>query len=442
MAQEEITKEVKYRITGTHCASCELIVERKLLELSEIKAVAASRDQVVIEYAGKTPDRYRLNRLFSEQGYKFFDKAGETSKEKEPVNWLIVMLGLILAGLLYLLINRLGLISLVRVDASSSLPSFFIFGLLAGFSTCAALVGGIVLSLAKNWSQHNGSIKQKIKPHLLFNAGRIISFALLGAMLGAAGKLLSISPIISSIIIIIIAIYMIITALNMLGISYLRRLGLRAPRSITRYTASSGNNARPLIIGALTFILPCGFTLTTEGLALLSGSYLQGAAIMLAFVLGTLIPLLVIGIGSSALYENKTWSANFSRIAGIILLIFAIFNLNAGLNILGVKISLPHKTNDSATTESNIQIIKMTADSSGYSPNYFKVKAGIPVRWEIYDAGASGCTNVIISRNFFNDQIKLQRGKTSVKEFTPSKPGKYRFSCWMGMVSGTIEVTN
>ncbi|OGZ35944.1 MAG: hypothetical protein A2V60_01530 [Candidatus Portnoybacteria bacterium RIFCSPHIGHO2_01_FULL_39_19] len=84
----------------------------------------------------------------------------------------------------------------------------------------------------------------------------------------------------------------------------------------------------------------------------------------------------------------------------------------------------------------------MNASASGYKPNYFKVKAGIPVRWEITDTGTSGCTNAVISRNLFDGQIDLNPGQVSVKEFTPEKAGKYKFSCWMGMISGVIEVVD
>ena len=84
----------------------------------------------------------------------------------------------------------------------------------------------------------------------------------------------------------------------------------------------------------------------------------------------------------------------------------------------------------------------MDASSRGYQPNYFKIKTGILVRWEIRDVGTSGCTNAVISRSLFDGAINLTPGQTSVKEFTPEKPGKYKFSCWMGMVSGTIEVVD
>jgi plastocyanin domain-containing protein len=47
-----------------------------------------------------------------------------------------------------------------------------------------------------------------------------------------------------------------------------------------------------------------------------------------------------------------------------------------------------------------------------------------------------------MSRSLFEGQIDLVDGTTSVKEFTSPKPGVYKFSCWMGMVSGTVEVVD
>ena len=88
----------------------------------------------------------------------------------------------------------------------------------------------------------------------------------------------------------------------------------------------------------------------------------------------------------------------------------------------------------------NEQVIKMNASASGYSPNYFKVKAGMPVSWEITDIGTSGCTNAVVAQGLFSDRVNLESGQTVVKKFTPTKPDKYQFSCWMGMVTGTIEV--
>ena len=47
-----------------------------------------------------------------------------------------------------------------------------------------------------------------------------------------------------------------------------------------------------------------------------------------------------------------------------------------------------------------------------------------------------------MSKGLFDGQIDLTPGKVSVKEFTPEKVGKYKFSCWMGMISGSIDVVD
>jgi len=218
----------------------------------------------------------------------------------------------------------------------------------------------------------------------------------------------------------------------------------------------------PMALGALTFLLPCGFTLTAEGLALISGNSLSGALIMLAFSLGTFLSLIAIGVSSVKFLEQPRKAEIFLKVAGVLILFFVAFNINSQLNVLGVKslsdIKLPSvktktigiksdqpakdtKTeNNNGDNGKNIQIIKMEASSRGYSPDSFTIKAGAPVRWEITDTGTSGCTNAVISPNLFKDVIQLTPGETAVKKFTPQNIGSYKFSCWMGMISGTIIV--
>ena len=113
----------------------------------------------------------------------------------------------------------------------------------------------------------------------------------------------------------------------------------------------------------------------------------------------------------------------------------SIAALNSPKAVIALKDGFPEIVNGK-------QILKMDASSSGYQPNRLKVKAGIPVKWEITDKGTSGCTNAVIAKGLFNGQIDLTPGKTSVKEFIPAKPGRYEFSCWMGMISGIIDVVD
>lgn len=465
------TKEQNFFVKGMHCASCEILIEKRLLEQERIKSVEAKADkgEVLIEYTGEKTDTNQINKIFKDQGYVFSEKpfaqSAPDNKNKDKDFFVVAGASLAIIAVFWFL-NKLGIASAINVGSKSSLPAFFVFGVLAGLSSCAALVGGLVLSLSKQWGElysDKNSTKDKLQPHLMFNVGRVLGFAILGALLGVIGGRLQFTLGFAPFLVIIVSVIMILLALQMLGFKTLRKFQITVPKSATRYIANEKNfkgKAMPFVMGALTFFLPCGFTITAQGMALLSANPLQAGLIMGFFALGTAPALLGIGLSAVKFSQKPHLSAQFAKIAGVLVLFFALFNINNQLNVLGYggfsglwEYASAKSNGNSANNGQNIQnqeglapvvngkqLLKMQASASGYKPNYFKVKAGVPVRWEITDTGTSGCTNAVISKSLFSGQISLTPGQTSVKEFTPQKPGKYRFSCWMGMVSGTIEV--
>ncbi len=450
-----------YFIQGMHCASCEILIEKRLLVLPGIKSVEAStqKGEVLIEYSGAMPSAEKLSEIFQKENYIFSEQPVATHESKLKSFLTILGIGLLLITI-FLVLKKSGLSGAINVTSASSLPAFFIFGILAGISSCAALVGGLVLSMSKQWMQmfsEKDSFLTRLQPHLMFNVGRIVSYTLLGAILGAIGSKLQLSLKFTSFLTLAVSIMMFVFALQMLGVKALRKFQFTTPRFITRYVANEKNfqgRYMPLIMGALTFFLPCGFTITAQSIALISGSPLQGGLIMLLFALGTLPILLTIGLSSVKFSQKANLSDKFLKIAGVLVLFFAIYNINSQMNVLGsfsfsdISAKYDQSLNNSSTDEglapliNGQQVIKMDASSAGYKPNTFKVKAGTPVRWEITDTGTSGCTNAVISKGLFDGQINLTPGQVSVKEFTPTKAGKYKFSCWMGMVSGVIEVVD
>jgi len=426
---------------------------------------------VAIEYEKEIPSTQLLNQLFRKHNYTFYHQPltfdGDKTDPLKSQTLSIVILATIFIAI-FILLNKFVFSGFGSVNSNSSLAVIWLFGALAGVSTCAALVGGIVLSMSKQWqSAHlsSDSFSKKLAPHLMFNFGRLISFAILGAVLGALGSQFNISIKFSSWLVILVSLVMLATGLQMLGVKIMQKFQITAPRFLIRFIADEKNfqgRWMPMALGALTFLLPCGFTLTAEGLALISGNSLSGALIMLAFSLGTFLSLIAIGVSSVKFLEQPRKAEIFLKVAGVLILFFVAFNINSQLNVLGVKslsdIKLPSvktktigiksdqpakdtKTeNNNGDNGKNIQIIKMEASSRGYSPDSFTIKAGAPVRWEITDTGTSGCTNAVISPNLFKDVIQLTPGETAVKKFTPQNIGSYKFSCWMGMISGTIIV--
>ncbi|MFA6322296.1 MAG: sulfite exporter TauE/SafE family protein [Candidatus Buchananbacteria bacterium] len=306
-----------YYIQGMHCASCEINIEQILAKHPGVKKadVSLSKNQLTLIYDQEKPTIEELNKIFSSAGYKF----SETPILSQPIGkinlGLPILYAVALIGLFFLL-NRLGLKFITNIGAESSLPAFFLFGLLAGVSSCAALIGGLVLSLSEQWLQLCGQSKnfwQKTKPHLLFNTGRLIGFALLGAGLGLIGQKLKISNTISTLLITLVSALMVILALQMLGVKSLQRFRLAPPKNLGKKVANSSftqGKLMPLIIGFLTLLLPCGFTLVAEGAAVISGSPWRGLLIMTFFALGTLIPLLAIGLFSTKLLLEKNGRIN------------------------------------------------------------------------------------------------------------------------------------
>jgi len=456
-------QEHLYYVSGMHCASCEVLIEKKLLEIKNIKSVEASVNNgtVRIVYEGRKPEIKKINQIFKKEGYLFF----EEQIKKDTGNRLLTIIGsAFLVIVLFFLLKNSRFAGLVNVSSNSSLPTFFFLGLIAGISSCAALVGGLLLSMAKQWSEiygkSNSTSLEKFHPYLLFNFGRLLSYGVLGGVIGAIGAKIRFSLGFTALLITLVSFLMIFLGLQMLGVRYFRRFQITMPKFITRKITDETKfqgKLMPFLMGALTFFLPCGFTLTSQSLALISGSFWQGAGIMFFFALGTAPGLLAIGLSSVKFLEKPHLSDKFLKVAGILVSFFALYNINAQLNLLGlpslsdIKFNYASQVNSQKNSldEKDLppiingkQVIKMKASSYGYEPNYFKVRAGVPVRWEIKDVGTSGCTNAIISKGLFPDEIPLTPGQTSVKEFTPTKAGKYKFSCWMGMVSGIIEVVD
>lgn len=342
MAQEQT-----YFVKGMHCASCEILIEKKLLDIENVKAVDAStaKGRVVFEYEGNKPEIAELNNIFKTDNYIFSDAPttpkGEVSTATNPTLVAVVIAGVIIT--LFLLLDRMGITSILSINSKSSVFAFFGLGILAGLSSCAALVGGIVLSMSKQWQElysHKDTTTKKLQPHILFNVGRVLSYAILGGVLGLIGSRLQISFQFTAFLVVAISLLMIALGLQMLDVKVFRKFQLSLPKFITRNIANENNfkgKYMPFIMGALTFFLPCGFTITAQGLALISGNAVSGALIMGFFALGTAPMLLLIGLSSAKFFSNHTTTERFTKVAGFLVLFFALYNIYNQLSVLGIS---------------------------------------------------------------------------------------------------------
>jgi hypothetical protein len=97
-------------------------------------------------------------------------------------------------------------------------------------------------------------------------------------------------------------------------------------------------------------------------------------------------------------------------------------------------------SNEPAKSKDDVQVIKSTLSPYQY-PN-ITVKVGTPVKWLIDAPSGSinGCNNRMFIREY-GIEYTFKSGE-NVIEFTPSKTGKFQYTCWMGMIRATITVVD
>jgi plastocyanin len=194
------------------------------------------------------------------------------------------------------------------------------------------------------------------------------------------------------------------------------------------------------LLGAGSFFLPCGFTQAVQVLALSTGSPVRAGAIMAVFAVGTAPGLL--GLGGLTAVVRGAAAPRFFRFAGVAVVAFALVNVSGALHILTPAIFLPPggaatELSSNVTLDGDIQVLRTTQVADGYEPADAVVYAGREVRWEL-ESEALTCASTIQSADIGID-VALTPGP-NVVTFTPDEPGVLRYSCFMGMYTGTITV--
>ena len=448
--------KTNYDIEGMHCRSCEILIEEKVGQIPGVSKVTADskKGQLLIESKNEVSDE-TISKKIKETEYRL-SKSKAGTKVAPDYDYRNFMIALLIFGTLLIVGYETNIINIfsAKPKIGSSIITVFLVGLAAGFSTCMAVVGGLVLGISSKYSNQHPDLKplQKIKPQLIFNLGRIVLFSIFGGILGLGGSVLQLSGFSLAIITLILGIYLLFLGIKLLGFfpNLIDRLTL--PKSISKKfkIGEKSNqvytNTNAFALGGLTFFLPCGFTQAVQVFALASGKFTTGAIMMGVFALGTTPGLITIGSLSAFLKEGNI-SKIFFKTVGLLLIFLACINLGHGLTQAGVTIPKLESNQKSAQSDNDPesapvvdgkQIIKMDQFATKYSPNYFVLKRGIPTKWLITANDIGSCSSFLtvpeLNIKKFLDQ------KENVIEFTPEQVGKIRFSCSMGMYSGTFEV--
>jgi len=85
-----------------------------------------------------------------------------------------------------------------------------------------------------------------------------------------------------------------------------------------------------------------------------------------------------------------------------------------------------------------VQQVAITV-KGGYSPNVVEVEQGRPVQLSFYRDEENSCSEELLLPDF-SIRRDLPAFKTTLVELLPDKPGRYEFTCGMGMLRGSLVV--
>ena len=504
---ESAVKSKRLHIGGMTCINCQNKIEIKLRNTAGVKSAKVSYNDGTAEITYDT-DIISLRDICAVIEKLDYQVLTERKSSTPGVSRIIGMLVIIVS--LYVLLQQFGILNLLvpsqLADTRMGYGMLFVVGLITSLH-CVAMCGGINLSqcIPRGETQGPGGSEGEktgrfstIAPAALYNLGRVISYTVIGFILGAVGLLFGggsgagVPVLAQGILKLLAGVFMVVMGINMLGLfPWLRRLQPRVPKFIARkVNMEKARNKSPLIVGLLNGFMPCGPLQSMQIVALASGNPFAGALSMLLFSLGT-VPLML-GLGSLVSALGKKFANKVMRVGAVLVVVLGLAMLSQGgslsgflppdrllavilgLCTIGVVASIPFHRPDQKTastiiasiavviaiatwnmqsasaagsdTSSGIQIVDgkqviTSTLSSGQYPN-ITVQAGTPVKWVINapQGSINGCNYQINIPEYGISNYSFQTGE-NVIEFNPTTTGKFQYSCWMGMIHGSITVT-
>jgi sulfite exporter TauE/SafE/copper chaperone CopZ len=322
---------------GMHCASCEVLIEENLKEAEGVEKVMVSlvKTEVIVEGTfTEAPEELakKFSERIKEHGYTL-----SAEKQKKSKNWheflYAIPFAVAFIGVFYFL-QKSGILNFSFSSKVGYGTAVFI-GIIASLSTCLAIVGGLILSMSANYAKKGDTWK----PQTLFHAGRLVSFFVLGGVIGAIGSTFKLGLTGNLVLGIVVAVIMLILGINLLDVVHTtKRLQLAMPKSFSNAVHKLSRTSHwitPLLVGAATFFLPCGFTQSMQIYTLGTGSFVTGAFTMLAFALGTFPVLAALSFGALTI-SHKPWKGIFFKSAGLVVIALALFNALNALAAAGI----------------------------------------------------------------------------------------------------------
>ena len=419
-------------ISGMSCPMCEKKVRQALLQVGVEQArVDYAAGQAEVTFDSRKTSLPRLAAAVEAAGYSLTTPPGKGRRFLRRAAWLAAIVAA------YFLLEESGLLTrlapgqLGRADMSYGL--LFVVGLTTSVH-CVTMCGGIGLSQSLP-----GEKKRPWRSAVVYNAARVASYALSGALLGLVGMLFgaglkpTLSEKLQGVLKLTAGLLLVCMGLGRLDVfPFLRKIHLP-------FFRGHPGKKTPALEGLLNGLMPCGPLQSMQLAALATASPLKGGCAMLAFGLGT-VPLML-GLGSLTAVLGRKFRRTANVLGAALVAVMGLAMLSQGSALAGLFLApriAPAALNAAVSSE-NVQTV-----TSVLKPNALpdiSVTAGVPVRWVIQapESAINGCNNRILIPAL-NLDYTFHSGE-NVLEFCPEEAGTLGYSCWMGMLRGSIVVT-
>ena len=463
------------------CINCKKAIENGLGNITGVESVSVNYK------TGKCEITIDTGLVGWKDIFNAIEDLGYTIGNNKKTDLINIVSIVVIIVSLYYFLEQTGLLNLLNfekvADSTMGFGMLFVIGLMTSVH-CIAMCGGINVSQCLSENKKFSGLYP-----VMYNLGRVVSYTVIGFVLGFAGMLfgtgenLGVSSIIQGLIKSFAGIYMVIMGVNMLGfVPQIKRLTFHLPNFIGKFRVK---NSQPFVVGLLNGFMPCGPLQSIQLVALATGNPFTGGLSMFAFSLGT-VPLML-GLGSLVSVLGKRFTEKMMTGGAVLVTVMGLAMVSQGASLTGMiksenlmvivvmlafmciveninfnkrqvkTVSLmiilfigiftsrfmainyvSENDESSYHMENGVQVVESQLASGKYPS--IKVKKDIPVRWIINapDGSINGC-NYKIYINSYGIEHTFQKGENII-EFTPTKSESIGYSCWMGMIKGNINV--
>jgi len=337
--------------------------------------------------------------------------------------------------------------------------SMFMLGLGTSLH-CVSMCGPLVLTYAVK-GEEDGPWYRKLTPNVAYQAAKIVSYMLVGLLLGAIGGFFNLDAL-RPYVYYVAGVFMIVLGLGMTGkVAWAARLTPAPPRwlinrlstmrrkSVADAKEGHSSLATPITFGLMTGLLPCGPLMAAQVAAAASGSAATGALGMAAFGLGT-APLMI-AFGTAGSLIPRVWKNRMMTVLAIGVIVFGLVFINRGLVATGAPVTFntfktaivgtgaASSAAGYTTAADGVIEVPLVIENTRFVPDVVQIPADTPVRLVVDRREDVAC-----SAQIFMPQLDIladlaPNGVTTV-DIPPTKAGTYTLTCGMSMMAGQLVV--